>query len=193
MRTVCLWSSVWLNYCWSNSTQSPSLWYQAPFSFHKKKSVLSLFVLWNAKNAGTYQDKSEGYSAQIFTSFASLFSLPQLFFMGGKSWYQRLTECMYVPLSDSILLAHTHTQEEHIRALLAKPFKVPMADYVSSGHGAGRRGLGMRRGSYARVSLHDPFEENALVLYAPKELSAHEQLTADRWVWGLFPLDIFFL
>ena len=41
------------------------------------------------------------------------------------------------------------------------------------------RGLGMRRTSGARVALHDPFEEGALVLYSPKELSAHEQLTTD--------------
>ena len=58
-----------------------------------------------------------------------------------------------------------------------------MADYDSSRCGTGRRGLGMRRGNYVRASLHDPFEENALVLYTPKELSAHEQLTTDRWVW----------
>ena len=74
-------------------------------------------------------------------------------------------------------------QEEHIRALLAKPFRVPMANGASggSGYGAGRRGLGMRRGSYMRASLHDPFEDGALVLFTPRELSAHEQLTVDRW------------
>jgi len=73
-------------------------------------------------------------------------------------------------------------QEAYIRSLLAKPFKVPMSDYDSSRCGTGRRGLGMRRGNYVRASLHDPYEENALVLYTPRELSAHEQLVADRWV-----------
>lgn len=73
-------------------------------------------------------------------------------------------------------------QEEKIRSLLAKPFKVPMANYIG---GCGlRRGLGMRRGSYARAALHDPFEDGALVLYTPPEMSAHEQLATDRYVWA---------
>ena len=37
------------------------------------------------------------------------------------------------------------------------------------------RGLGMRR-SGTKAALHDPLEEGALVLYTPRELSAHEQL-----------------
>ena len=69
------------------------------------------------------------------------------------------------------------TQEERIRGILAKPFKVPMANYQRSCLQS--RGLGMRRGGGARVALHDPFEEGALVLHTPKELSAHEQLTND--------------
>lgn len=68
-------------------------------------------------------------------------------------------------------------QEERIRGILSKPFKVPMANYQRSCLQS--RGLGMRRTSGARVALHDPFEEGALVLYSPKELSAHEQLTTD--------------
>ena len=55
-----------------------------------------------------------------------------------------------------------------------------MANY-SGGCGL-RRGLGMRRGSYIRAALHDPFEEGALVLHTPPELSAHEQLTTDRYI-----------
>lgn len=38
--------------------------------------------------------------------------------------------------------------------------------------------LGVRRQG-ARQPLHDPFEENALVLYIPPELSAHDQLKAN--------------
>ena len=68
-------------------------------------------------------------------------------------------------------------QEERIKRILAKPFKVPMPNYQCSSLQS--RGLGMRRTSGARVALHDPFEEGALVLYTPKELSAHEQLTTD--------------
>lgn len=40
------------------------------------------------------------------------------------------------------------------------------------------RGLGMRR-TGMRTALHDPFEEGALVLYSPREMSAHEQLIMD--------------
>jgi len=30
-----------------------------------------------------------------------------------------------------------------------------------------------------RTALHDPFEDGALVLYSPREMSAHEQLIMD--------------
>lgn len=38
----------------------------------------------------------------------------------------------------------------------------------------------MRR-SGLKSALHDPYEEGALVLYTPKDLSAHEQLTLSRY------------
>ena len=46
------------------------------------------------------------------------------------------------------------------------------------------RGLGMRRQG-ARQPLHDPYEEGALVLYTPPVLSAHEQLTVDRYATNI--------
>ncbi|XP_045104834.1 DNA repair and recombination protein RAD54-like isoform X2 [Portunus trituberculatus] len=66
----------------------------------------------------------------------------------------------------------TSSHEAFIRKILAKPFKIPIANYVSQGH----RGLGVRR-SGVRQPLHDPNEPDALVLYQPKELSAHEKMT----------------
>ena len=33
-----------------------------------------------------------------------------------------------------------------------------------------------------KTSLHDPYEEGALILYSPKELSAHDQLTLSKCV-----------
>ena len=39
------------------------------------------------------------------------------------------------------------------------------------------RGLGIKRKG-PRRALHDPYEDNALVLYSPPELTAHEKLTA---------------
>ena len=40
------------------------------------------------------------------------------------------------------------------------------------------RGLGIKRKG-PRRALHDPYEEDALVLYSPPELTAHEKLTVD--------------
>uniref|UniRef100_A0A0P4W6W4 DNA repair and recombination protein RAD54-like n=2 Tax=Scylla olivacea TaxID=85551 RepID=A0A0P4W6W4_SCYOL len=68
----------------------------------------------------------------------------------------------------------TSSHEAFIRKILAKPFKIPIANYVSQGH----RGLGVRR-SGVRQPLHDPDEPDALVLYRPKELSAHEKMTVN--------------
>ena len=39
----------------------------------------------------------------------------------------------------------------------------------------------MRR-SGLKCALHDPFEENALLLHVPLELSAHEMLTLSKYV-----------
>ncbi|KAK3865688.1 hypothetical protein Pcinc_028730 [Petrolisthes cinctipes] len=70
----------------------------------------------------------------------------------------------------------TSAHEAFIRKILAQPFKVPIANYVSQG-GFGR-GLGIRR-SGVRRPLHDPDEPGALVLYLPPQLSATEKLTAN--------------
>jgi len=68
----------------------------------------------------------------------------------------------------------TSSHEERIRTILSKPFRVPIPNY--NGPTTLQRGLGMRRRAGMRVALHDPFEEGSLVLYTPKEMSAHEQL-----------------
>ncbi|KAK2569941.1 DNA repair and recombination protein RAD54-like [Acropora cervicornis] len=66
-------------------------------------------------------------------------------------------------------------QEALIRKILAKPFKVPIPNYQGSTYS---RGLGIKRKG-PRRALHDPYEEDALVLHSPPELSAHEKLTVD--------------
>ncbi|XP_053103240.1 DNA repair and recombination protein RAD54-like [Hemicordylus capensis] len=66
--------------------------------------------------------------------------------------------------------------EAFIRSILSKPFKVPIPNYTGS---LGFRALGIKRAG-VRHSLHDPFEEGALVLYEPPPLSAHEQLKIDK-------------
>lgn len=62
-----------------------------------------------------------------------------------------------------------------IRRLLNKPFKIPIPNYQPSSYG---RCLGIRRAG-ARNALHDPYEENALVLYEPPEISEHDRLKMD--------------
>lgn len=65
--------------------------------------------------------------------------------------------------------------EALIRKILAKPFKVPIPNYQGCTYA---KGLGIKRKG-PRRALHDPFEEDALVLYSPAELTAHEKLAAD--------------
>ncbi|KAL4236946.1 DNA repair and recombination protein RAD54-like [Mactra antiquata] len=67
------------------------------------------------------------------------------------------------------------SHEAFIRKILSKPFKVPIPNYKGSSL---NKALGVRRNG-ARQPLHDPFEEGALVLYIPPELSAHDQLKLD--------------
>ncbi|XP_060685884.1 DNA repair and recombination protein RAD54-like isoform X1 [Hemiscyllium ocellatum] len=66
--------------------------------------------------------------------------------------------------------------EAFIRSILSKPFRVPIPNYTGS---LGLKALGIKRAG-ARRSLHDPYEEDALVLYEPPPLSAHDQLKADK-------------
>ncbi|KAM7444232.1 DNA repair and recombination protein RAD54-like [Porites harrisoni] len=80
------------------------------------------------------------------------------------------------PLStqDSCGSFNLSAHEALIRKILAKPFKVPLPNYQGCTYS---RGLGIKRKG-PRRALHDPYEENALVLYSPPELTAHEKLTA---------------
>ncbi|KAG5454094.1 DNA repair and recombination protein RAD54-like [Clonorchis sinensis] len=77
------------------------------------------------------------------------------------------------PLSE---LNQSNTHEDLIRSILAKPFKVPIVNY--RGSCIESKALGLRR-STSRVALHDPYEEGALILYTPPELSAHDALKQD--------------
>lgn len=72
-------------------------------------------------------------------------------------------------------LPNFSAHEALIRTILAKPFKVPIPNYQGSTYS---RGLGIKRKG-PRRALHDPYEEDALVLYSPPELTAHEKLTVD--------------
>ena len=80
--------------------------------------------------------------------------------------------CLYLPY-----VFYDWTQDELIKNIMSKPFRIPIPNYKPSANLG--RGLGMRRGGQ-KCALHDPFEEGALVLHSPKQLSAHEQLTATK-------------
>lgn len=67
--------------------------------------------------------------------------------------------------------------EELIAKVLNKPFKVPIPDYVPDTHG--NRALGLKR-NVIRRALHDPFGCNALVLYAPPEISEIDQMKMEK-------------
>lgn len=56
--------------------------------------------------------------------------------------------------------------ESMITNILAKPFKIPIPDYVPDFHS--NRSLGLQRATIRRA-LHDPLACNALVLYTPPE------------------------
>ncbi|KAG8223054.1 hypothetical protein J437_LFUL002002 [Ladona fulva] len=71
----------------------------------------------------------------------------------------------------------TSAHEEFIRKILSRPFKVPIPNY--NGSLGSPRALGVRR-SGARRPLHDPYEPDALVLYEPPELTAHEKMKIDQ-------------
>ncbi|XP_077573150.1 DNA repair and recombination protein RAD54-like [Stigmatopora nigra] len=66
--------------------------------------------------------------------------------------------------------------EEFIRQILSKPFKVPIPNYTGP---LGIRTLGLKRAGVRRA-LHDPLAEDALVLFEPESLGAHQQLKIDK-------------
>lgn len=75
--------------------------------------------------------------------------------------------------------ASTSTLSEHdqfLKSLIHKQFKIPIPNYTGSG---AIRTLGTRRQG-TRQSLHDPDEENALILYEPPVLSNQDLLKADK-------------
>lgn len=79
------------------------------------------------------------------------------------------------PLPAPVTAESVSSHEAFIRNILSKPFKVPIPNYQGGFSG---RALGVRR-SGVRRPLHDPDEPNALILYAPPELSAHDKLKGD--------------
>jgi DNA repair and recombination RAD54-like protein len=67
-------------------------------------------------------------------------------------------------------------KEDFIKSLTNKPFKIPIPNYQASNS---FKSLGTRRQG-TRQPLHDPEEENALILYSPPEISATDMLKVDK-------------
>ncbi|CAI5437798.1 unnamed protein product [Caenorhabditis angaria] len=61
-----------------------------------------------------------------------------------------------------------------IQKLLSRKFSIPMEGYMLSG-----RSLGLG-GSRRKCALFDPYHENAVILYAPLQISEHAQLKDDK-------------
>ncbi|KAL2089938.1 hypothetical protein ACEWY4_014626 [Coilia grayii] len=79
-------------------------------------------------------------------------------------------------LTNRPICVDSSQHEAFIRSILSKPFKIPIANYTGS---LGIRALGLKRAGVRRA-LHDPFEVDALVLYEPPALSAHDSIKADK-------------
>lgn len=68
-------------------------------------------------------------------------------------------------------------QEQNIRNILSKPFKVPIANWSGSSFS---KALGVRRDGIRRP-LYDPTAPDALILYTPPQISAHDILKIDKY------------
>lgn len=60
---------------------------------------------------------------------------------------------------------------------MSRPFKCPIPNYEGSNS---TRNLGIRRTQVKRA-LYDPNMPNALVLYAPPEITEHEKMKSDGY------------
>ncbi|KAJ8972646.1 hypothetical protein NQ317_008232 [Molorchus minor] len=67
------------------------------------------------------------------------------------------------------------SDHEQLIKKLSRPFKCPIPNYEGSNS---TRNLGIRR-TQAKRALYDPDMPNALVLYAPPEMSEHDKLKSD--------------
>ncbi len=70
----------------------------------------------------------------------------------------------------------SQSHEDFIKSLNNRPFKIPLPNYQPSSYS---KCLGTRRQG-ARQPLHDPEEENALILYSPPEISANDLMKVDQ-------------
>ncbi|XP_072317853.1 DNA repair and recombination protein RAD54-like [Eucyclogobius newberryi] len=78
--------------------------------------------------------------------------------------------------SNDVSCTSGENHEKFIQSILSRPFKVPIANYTGP---LGVRALGLKRAGVRRA-LHDPFGDDALVLYEPPILSAHDLIRSEK-------------
>ncbi|XP_056130294.1 DNA repair and recombination protein RAD54-like [Lampris incognitus] len=81
-----------------------------------------------------------------------------------------------VHLANRLSCVDSEKHEAFIRSILSKPFKIPIPNYTGA---LGIKGLGLKR-AVVRRAIHDPFAEDALVLYEPPILSPHDLIKLDK-------------
>ncbi|KAF2896347.1 hypothetical protein ILUMI_09810 [Ignelater luminosus] len=79
------------------------------------------------------------------------------------------------PLNENKIIVNLASDHEEIIKKLSRPFKCPVPNYIGSNS---TKNLGIRR-SQVRRALYDPNTPNALILYAPPEVSEHDKLKND--------------
>lgn len=72
------------------------------------------------------------------------------------------------------MAAESSDHDAMIAKLLSRKFSIPMEGYMLSG-----RSLGLG-GNRRKCALFDPYHEGALILYAPENISEHQQLKEDK-------------
>ncbi|KAH9511341.1 DNA repair and recombination protein RAD54-like [Dermatophagoides farinae] len=80
------------------------------------------------------------------------------------------TFCPNLKLIDDII-RERQSHDDHIREILNRPFRIPLKNYTGS-----YRSLGIKLSGPRRPSFH-PGAPNALKLYEPPPINAHEKLT----------------
>ncbi|XP_002130103.2 DNA repair and recombination protein RAD54-like isoform X1 [Ciona intestinalis] len=122
----------------------------------------------------TSKTKNENHSPQIYIS---PYRKPLQLLNRKKKDEKCLRKKLNGPKKPQRSQNQSHSEHESfIKSILSKPFKIPIVNYKGS---CLSRGLGVRR-QLLRQPLHDPFEEDALVLYHPPELSPHEVMKMDK-------------
>ncbi len=139
-------------------------------NFDKNKSANE----WAKLKEKCKKSKSSLHENYDASQFISPFRKPLINVSNGSA--QSTASSSTSSTNDSSLNASSKSHEDFIKSLTNKPFKIPIPNYQAS---SSFRSLGTRRQG-TRQPLHDPEQENALILWSPPEISATELLKVDK-------------